>query len=73
MNTGLLTDFISFYTLPSTVMNHPQHSSIKVPYIMIILRLAMNTGVLTDFISFYTLPSTVMNHPQHSSIKVPYI
>ncbi len=30
MNTGVLTDFISFYTLPSTVMNHPQHSSIKV-------------------------------------------
>ena len=27
---GKLTDFISFYTLPSTVMNHPQHTSIKV-------------------------------------------
>ena len=27
---GKLTDFISFYTLPSTVMNHPQHNSIKV-------------------------------------------
>ncbi len=38
MNTGVLTDFISSYTLPSTVRNHPQHYSIKVPYIMIILR-----------------------------------
>ena len=27
---GTLTDFVSFYTLPSTVMNHPQHNSIKV-------------------------------------------
>ena len=27
---GRLTDFVSFYTLPSTVMNHPQHTSIKV-------------------------------------------
>ena len=27
---GKLTDFVSFYTLPSTVMNHPQHTSIKV-------------------------------------------
>ena len=29
---GKLTDFISFYTLPSTVMNHPQHNSIKVKH-----------------------------------------
>ena len=29
---GKLTDFISFYTLPSTVMNHPQHNSIKVRF-----------------------------------------
>lgn len=29
---GKLTDFISFYTLPSTVMNHPQHDSIKAAY-----------------------------------------
>jgi len=29
---GKLTDFISFYTLPSTVMNHPQHNSIKAAY-----------------------------------------
>ncbi len=44
MNTGVLTDFISFYTLPSTVMNHPQHSSIKVPvpYITIFYSLLRN-------------------------------
>lgn len=29
---GTLTDFVSFYTLPSTVMNHPQHNSIKAAY-----------------------------------------
>jgi len=29
---GKLTDFVSFYTLPSTVMNHPQHNSIKAAY-----------------------------------------
>jgi len=29
---GRLTDFVSFYTLPSTVMNHPQHTSIKAAY-----------------------------------------
>jgi len=29
---GTLTDFISFYTLPSTVMNHPSHSNIKAAY-----------------------------------------
>jgi len=27
-----LTDFVSFYTLPSTVMNHPTHNSIKAAY-----------------------------------------
>uniref|UniRef100_A0AAY4AIM6 Glycylpeptide N-tetradecanoyltransferase n=1 Tax=Denticeps clupeoides TaxID=299321 RepID=A0AAY4AIM6_9TELE len=27
-----LTDFISFYTLPSTVMHHPQHKSLKAAY-----------------------------------------
>uniref|UniRef100_A0AAY4AIP9 Glycylpeptide N-tetradecanoyltransferase n=1 Tax=Denticeps clupeoides TaxID=299321 RepID=A0AAY4AIP9_9TELE len=29
---GALTDFISFYTLPSTVMHHPQHKSLKAAY-----------------------------------------
>jgi len=29
---GKMTDFVSFYTLPSTVMNHPNHSSIKAAY-----------------------------------------
>jgi len=29
---GTITDFVSFYTLPSTVMNHPTHSSIKAAY-----------------------------------------
>jgi glycylpeptide N-tetradecanoyltransferase len=29
---GTLTDFVSFYTLPSTVMNHPTHTSIKAAY-----------------------------------------
>merc|ERR1719167_1015118 len=29
---GKITDFVSFYTLPSTVMNHPTHSSIKAAY-----------------------------------------
>ncbi|KAK9961096.1 hypothetical protein ABG768_008907 [Culter alburnus] len=29
---GMLTDFISFYTLPSTVMHHPLHKSLKAAY-----------------------------------------
>ncbi|TSK20190.1 Glycylpeptide N-tetradecanoyltransferase 2 [Bagarius yarrelli] len=29
---GTLTDFISFYTLPSTVMHHPLHKSLKAAY-----------------------------------------
>lgn len=27
-----MTDFISFYTLPSTVMHHPLHKSLKAAY-----------------------------------------
>ncbi|KAJ1136533.1 hypothetical protein NDU88_002948 [Pleurodeles waltl] len=29
---GDVTDFISFYTLPSTIMNHPTHKSLKAAY-----------------------------------------
>uniref|UniRef100_A0A8C1K551 Glycylpeptide N-tetradecanoyltransferase n=1 Tax=Cyprinus carpio TaxID=7962 RepID=A0A8C1K551_CYPCA len=29
---GKLTDFLSFYTLPSTIMNHPVHHSLKAAY-----------------------------------------
>ncbi|EFB29838.1 hypothetical protein PANDA_008474, partial [Ailuropoda melanoleuca] len=29
---GEVTDFLSFYTLPSTVMNHPTHKSLKAAY-----------------------------------------
>ncbi|XP_059487655.1 glycylpeptide N-tetradecanoyltransferase 2 [Neocloeon triangulifer] len=29
---GKITDFVSFYTLPSTVMNHPIHKSLKAAY-----------------------------------------
>ena len=29
---GKLTDLISFYNLPSTVINHPKHSTIKAAY-----------------------------------------
>eukprot|EP00088_Acartia_fossae_P017955 TRINITY_DN20295_c0_g1_i2.p1 TRINITY_DN20295_c0_g1~~TRINITY_DN20295_c0_g1_i2.p1 ORF type:complete len:479 (+),score=119.17 TRINITY_DN20295_c0_g1_i2:30-1439(+) len=31
-NDGKITDFMSFYCLPSTVMNHPTHKSIKAAY-----------------------------------------
>lgn len=27
-----MTDFLSFYTLPSTIMNHPVHHSLKAAY-----------------------------------------
>ena len=31
--TGLkITDLVSFYTLPSTVMNHPTHNNLKAAY-----------------------------------------
>lgn len=29
---GVVTDVISFYTLPSTIMNHPVHRSLKAAY-----------------------------------------
>uniref|UniRef100_H3A6P8 Glycylpeptide N-tetradecanoyltransferase n=1 Tax=Latimeria chalumnae TaxID=7897 RepID=H3A6P8_LATCH len=31
-SSGVLTDFLSFYTLPSTVMHHPVHKSLKAAY-----------------------------------------
>ncbi|XP_031795791.1 glycylpeptide N-tetradecanoyltransferase 2 isoform X4 [Sarcophilus harrisii] len=31
-SNGTLTDFLSFYTLPSTVMHHPVHKSLKAAY-----------------------------------------
>uniref|UniRef100_A0A3Q2QJL8 Glycylpeptide N-tetradecanoyltransferase n=1 Tax=Fundulus heteroclitus TaxID=8078 RepID=A0A3Q2QJL8_FUNHE len=31
-NEGKVTDFLSFYTLPSTIMNHPVHRSLKAAY-----------------------------------------
>ncbi|NXE05167.1 NMT2 tetradecanoyltransferase, partial [Lophotis ruficrista] len=31
-SSGILTDFLSFYTLPSTVMHHPVHKSLKAAY-----------------------------------------
>ncbi|XP_037702571.1 glycylpeptide N-tetradecanoyltransferase 2 isoform X2 [Choloepus didactylus] len=31
-SNGKLTDFLSFYTLPSTVMHHPVHKSLKAAY-----------------------------------------
>uniref|UniRef100_A0A8D1Y8I5 Glycylpeptide N-tetradecanoyltransferase n=1 Tax=Sus scrofa TaxID=9823 RepID=A0A8D1Y8I5_PIG len=30
--SGEVTDFLSFYTLPSTIMNHPTHKSLKAAY-----------------------------------------
>jgi len=29
---GEITDFVSFYTLPSTVMHHPVHKTLKAAY-----------------------------------------
>ncbi len=31
-NGGEITDMVSFYTLPSTVMHHPHHKSLKAAY-----------------------------------------
>lgn len=31
-NNGKVTDLMSFYTLPSTIMNHPVHHSLKAAY-----------------------------------------
>lgn len=30
--TSRITDFVSYYTLPSTVMHHPQHKNLKAAY-----------------------------------------
>ena len=29
---GIVTDFVSFYTLPSTVVHHPVHKTLKAAY-----------------------------------------
>jgi len=29
---GVISDFVSFYTLPSTVMHHPLHKTLKAAY-----------------------------------------
>ncbi|XP_077978307.1 glycylpeptide N-tetradecanoyltransferase 2-like [Glandiceps talaboti] len=31
-NDGAITDFFSFYTLPSSIMHHPQHKKLKAAY-----------------------------------------
>ncbi|KAK5638730.1 hypothetical protein RI129_013025 [Pyrocoelia pectoralis] len=31
-NDGVVTDFVSYYTLPSTVMHHPVHKTLKAAY-----------------------------------------
>ena len=31
-NNGVVTDFASFYHLPSTIMNHPQYNLLKAAY-----------------------------------------
>lgn len=31
-NDGVVTDFVSYYTLPSTVMHHPLHKNLKAAY-----------------------------------------
>ncbi|XP_059173165.1 glycylpeptide N-tetradecanoyltransferase 2-like [Physella acuta] len=31
-NNGTITDFVSFYSLPSTIMHHPTHKSLKAAY-----------------------------------------
>ncbi|XP_018318725.1 glycylpeptide N-tetradecanoyltransferase [Agrilus planipennis] len=31
-NDGVITDFVSYYTLPSTVMHHPVHKTLKAAY-----------------------------------------
>lgn len=31
-NDGVITDFVSYYTLPSTVMHHPVHKVLKAAY-----------------------------------------
>ena len=29
---GAVTDLVSFYTLPSTVLNHPEHNELRAAY-----------------------------------------
>ncbi|KAH3715921.1 hypothetical protein DPMN_058637 [Dreissena polymorpha] len=31
-NNGVITDFVSFYSLPSTVMHHPVHKTLRAAY-----------------------------------------
>jgi len=31
-NGGVITDFVSFYSLPSTVMHHPVHKMLRAAY-----------------------------------------
>jgi glycylpeptide N-tetradecanoyltransferase len=32
-DTGAITDFFSFYSLPSTIINHPQHGVLEAAYL----------------------------------------
>ena len=58
---GNITDFVSFYTLPSTVMNHPQHDNIKVSSLQqfcnkILFHHLLKFRLLTHFTTFLLLP-----------------
>lgn len=71
-NDGKVTDFLSFYTLPSTIMNHPVHRTLKAAYSFynvhtttplidlmsdaLILAKSVCSACLNAFISVWRLP-----------------
>lgn len=62
---GVLTDFTSFYTLPSTVMHHPLHRSLKAAYsfysvhtVTPLLDLMNDALILAKMVTSYFLPKT---------------
>lgn len=65
---GVLTDFTSFYTLPSTVMHHPLHGSLKAAYSFYnvhtqtpLLDLMNDALILAKLVKLHSVPLTIMN------------
>lgn len=65
-----MTDFLSFYTLPSTIMNHPVHRSLKAAYSFYNVH---TTTPLLDLMSdALILAKSVRAPPQTSPVCVSY-
>lgn len=79
-----MTDFLSFYTLPSTIMNHPVHHSLKAAYsfynvhtvtplldlMQDALILAKSVCVCVSLLCVLSEPSTNLTTPLLSGVSI---